>query len=128
MRSPRATGALRLVRWRSPAGLPPSLLPKRPCPLILASSAAADPCADGTLLYSMDPGTTGGDGGYSSTDTAGLPADELEALLKQNFDYRCARWGVAGQNSTIDRCRVQAPGPCSKAGRVGAEPAAPCAP
>lgn len=42
---------------------------------------------NGTLLYSMDPGTTGGDGGYSSTDTAGLPADELEALLKQNFDY-----------------------------------------
>ncbi|KAL4444896.1 hypothetical protein ABPG77_003946 [Micractinium sp. CCAP 211/92] len=43
---------------------------------------------NGTLLYSMDPGTTGGDGGYTTTnDTSGLPADELEALLKQNFDY-----------------------------------------
>lgn len=65
--------------------------------------------ADGTLLYSMDPGTTGGDGGYTTTnDTSGLPADELEALLKQNFDYRCAPGATStGELSKADLCRVQ---------------------
>ncbi len=65
--------------------------------------------ADGTLLYSMDPGTTGGDGGYTTTnDTSGLPADELEALLKQNFDYRCAPGPKAlASCPKLDSCRVQ---------------------
>lgn len=42
---------------------------------------------NGSLLYSMDPGRDTQDGGYAAQDVLGLPAAELEALLKANFDY-----------------------------------------
>lgn len=92
----------------------------RPSRAYYSNPAAPMSPADGTLLYSMDPGTTGGDGAYTSSasNTSGMPPDELEALLKQNFDYRCcpARGGPAQSRGTTAAGRALFRAHCARAG------------
>lgn len=60
----------------------------------------------GQLVAVMDPGQQAeGSLGYGANVTGGLTADELEALLRSNFDYRCGWSGGKGVRGWVGWCR-----------------------